>query len=122
MVISFYNHSCFKIQSGDFVLAFDPPSKESGYKTPKFQADIIFISHNSKNHNGKDVLSLKDENEMSIIDTPGEYEIKDVIIKAVQTKSVSYEKDNLLVNSNSFSFSNLYASIWINLCLVVCVL
>jgi len=99
MIINFYNHSCFKIQSGDFTLAFDPPSKESGYKTPKFQADVIFISHNNKNHNGKDALALKEESDRFIVHSPGEYEIKDIIIKGVQTKSVSEDEKNFLINS-----------------------
>lgn len=85
MVINFYNHSCFKVQSGDFIIAFDPPSKESGYKTPRFQTDLILISHNHKNHNGRDVLNLKEENERFIFDTPGEYEIKDILIRGVQS-------------------------------------
>lgn len=85
MTINFYNHSCFKVQSSDFILAFDPPSKESGLKTPRFQTDIILISHNHKDHNGADVLVLKEENPHFIINTPGEYEIKGAIINGLHS-------------------------------------
>ena len=85
MTINFYNYSCFKVQSGDFIIAFDPPSKESGLKTPRFQTDVILISHNHKAHNGADVLSLKEENPHFIINTPGEYEIKGAIIKGIES-------------------------------------
>lgn len=97
MIISFYNHSCFKAQAGDFVVAFDPPSKESAYKTPRFQTDIVLISHNNKNHNGKDVLSLKEESEFFTLDTPGEYEIKGVMIRGVQSEI--NEKDEHGINT-----------------------
>jgi len=86
MVISFYNNSCFKVQSGDFIATFDPPSKTSKYKTPRFQTDLIFISHNNENHNGRDALTLKEEDEKYIIDSPGEYEIKDVLIRGVESR------------------------------------
>lgn len=86
MVINFYNHSCFKAQSGDIIIAFDPPSKESKFKAPRFQADIILISHNNLNHNGRDVLNLKEENEKYVLDLPGEYEIKDILIKGIQSR------------------------------------
>lgn len=87
MVITFYNNSCFKVQSGDFIATFDPPSKTSKYKTPRFQTDLIFISHNNENHNGRDVLILKEEDEKYIIDMPGEYEIKDVLIRGIESRA-----------------------------------
>lgn len=66
-------------------MAFDPPSKESGLKTPRFQTDVILISHNHKAHNGADVLTLKEENPHFIINTPGEYEIKGAVINGLHS-------------------------------------
>lgn len=93
MVINFYNHSCFKVQSGDFIAVFDPPSKQSSYKTPRFQTDLILISHNNINHNGRDALSLEEESDRFILDLPGEYEIKDVLLRGVQSEA-GKAKDN----------------------------
>lgn len=93
MVINFYNHSCFKAQSGDIIIVFDPPSKDSKFKAPRFQTDIILISHNNLNHNGRDALNLKQESERYVLDLPGEYEIKDILIKGIQSQ---IENENLV--------------------------
>ena len=42
MVITYYGAGCFKVQSGETVLAFNPPSKESEFKSPRFASDIVF--------------------------------------------------------------------------------
>jgi len=80
MIITYYGISCFKIQSGDIVLAFDPFSKKSGLKTLRFRADVVFTSHDHENHN--DIDKNKDT---FLINGPGEYEIKGMSIKGVQT-------------------------------------
>ncbi len=92
MIITYYGASCFKAQSGETVLAFDPPSKEFpakdfGLKLPRFQADIALISHSQHNdHSGYGTLSGKGENKCPfVIDGPGEYEIKSVQITGVKS-------------------------------------
>src|SRR3989344_2893496 len=40
MVITYYGALCFKVQSGETVLAFNPPSSKSEYKSPRFASDI----------------------------------------------------------------------------------
>ncbi|MBU1091856.1 MBL fold metallo-hydrolase [Patescibacteria group bacterium] len=82
MVITYYGVSCFKIQSGDTVLALNPPSKGVGIKAPRFQADIVFISRNHEEHSDADAGGLKGA---FLIDGPGEYEIKGVTIRGIQT-------------------------------------
>ncbi len=91
MVISYYGLSCFKAQSGEVVFVFDPPSKESGFKPPRFQANAVLISHNHKNHNGRENPSR------IIIDGPGEYEIDGVYICGIESfhDSVLGEKHGL---------------------------
>ena len=74
------------MQSGETVLAFDPPSKESSVKSPRFQTDIVLISHNHNGHNGYQTLSgKKDGVEPFVIDGPGEYEIGDVHVMGVKS-------------------------------------
>ncbi|MCF7835681.1 MAG: MBL fold metallo-hydrolase [Candidatus Marinimicrobia bacterium] len=87
MVITYYGISCFKVQSGDTVLAFDPPSKKSGVKAPRFQADVVLVSHNHDNHNGVDNMTSKDKGEKDffLIDGPGEYEAKGMFVQGIQT-------------------------------------
>lgn len=83
MVITYYGALCFKVQSGDTVLAFNPPSKESSYKSPRFQAGAVLISTNGKDYNGADNLSGKSEEAPFIIDGKGEYEILGIYIKGI---------------------------------------
>jgi len=81
MIITYYGASCFKVQSGETVLAFDPPSKDSKIKTPRFSANVTLISHNHTDHNGYDVLA----GDPLIIEGPGEYEVSGVFVTGVKT-------------------------------------
>lgn len=83
MTITYYGASCFKIQSGDLILAFDPPSKESAAKPPRFQADIVFSSHNHPRHSGIENLNPKVGQELFSVSNPGEYEIKKIYIQGI---------------------------------------
>lgn len=81
MVITWYGQSCFKIQSGDLVIALDPFSKEIGLTPPRFRADILLISHSHYDHSNRDSLA----GEPMLISGPGEYEAKGVYIRGIQT-------------------------------------
>lgn len=86
MIISYYGISCFKIQSGDTVLAIDPFDKSSGLTPPRFQTDIVLSSHDHSNHNNVGSLAPKQENaEVFTITTPGEYEIRGIQIRGVSS-------------------------------------
>lgn len=92
MIITYYGVSCFKLQSGDSVLAFDPPSKEFpvkdyGLKLPRFQADMVLISHNQhKDHSGYETLSGKgDRKTPFVIDGLGEYELSGIQIEGANS-------------------------------------
>ena len=89
MTIQWYGHSCFKIStkpegrgSGEEVIIFtDPFSKEVGLRPPQGKADIITISHDHFDHNNKEAL----RGEPVVLDIPGEYSIKGVSIKGVNS-------------------------------------
>ena len=88
MVINWYGQSCFKIQTsgsnlteGQVTIVTDPFAKETGLVPPRFQADIVTISHQHYDHNN--IESLKGES--FIVETPGEYEIKGIAIKGVKS-------------------------------------
>jgi len=84
MVITYYGAACFRVQSGETVIAFAPPSKESKFKAPRFQTDIALINCEHPDYNGRDVLSAKDEKKpVFVIDGPGEYEISGIYIKGI---------------------------------------
>ncbi len=89
MTIQWYGHSCFKIStkpegrgSGEEVIIFtDPFSKEVGLRPPQGKADIVTISHDHFDHNNKEAL----RGEPVVLDIPGEYSIKGVSIKGVNS-------------------------------------
>lgn len=86
MVITYYGLSCFKIQSGETVLAIDPFSKESGLTPPRFGADAVLISHGHENHNNIDALTSKEkEGGVFKIAGPGEYEFKGIIVRGIES-------------------------------------
>ena len=85
MVISYYGISCFKIQSGDTVLAIDPFDKSSGLMPPRFQTDIVLSSHSHANHNNIDSLSPKQDTDIFAVTTPGEYEIHGIQIRGISS-------------------------------------
>ena len=80
MIISYHGAECFKISQGDLTLALNPISKDSSLKPSRFGADITLITTNLPDFNGRDQTS-RGEKESFIVDSPGEYETKDVFIK-----------------------------------------
>src|SRR3989344_3119288 len=84
MVITYYGAACFKVQSGETVLAFNPPSKESEYKSPRFASDIVLVSSNHKDYNGWENLPGKTEGlKPFVAEGQGEYEVSGIYIKGI---------------------------------------
>src|SRR3989344_4361534 len=81
MVIQWYGHSCFKITSGELVLAIDPYAKEIGLTTPRFRSDLVLVTHNHSDHSNTDALA----GEPFIISGPGEYEVRGISIQGIDT-------------------------------------
>ena len=80
MVITWYGQYCFKIQSGDTTIVTDPFSKETGLTPPRFKADILTLS----NH-GRALQKESIPDGHSIIEGPGEYEVKGVLLYGSET-------------------------------------
>ncbi len=81
MNISWYGQSCFKIQSKDLVLVTDPFDKAIGLRPPFGAANIVTISHDHKDHNNSEVL----KEDPFIVDSAGEFEIKKIFIKGIDS-------------------------------------
>jgi len=81
MNITWYGQSCFKIQSKDIILITDPFDKKIGLKPPCGAADIVTVSHDHCDHNNSKVI----KGDPFIIDGAGEYEIKKIVIKGVDS-------------------------------------
>ncbi len=78
MTITWYGHSCFKItnQGGHLTIITDPFDKKIGLTPPRGSADIVTVSHDHFDHNNVKAIS----GEVFVINSPGEYEIKDIRI------------------------------------------
>lgn len=81
MVINWYGQACFKIQSGLTTIAIDPFEKKLGLTPPKFEAQIVLVTHEHFDHNNvKDI-----KGEPFVIDSPGEYEYGGVKVRGVSS-------------------------------------
>ena len=86
MIITHFGGEFIKVQFGDVVLAFNPPSRDSKLKTTRFGADIALISVSHPDFNGVDTVTHGDHKPF-VISGPGEYEIKDIVVRGFATES-----------------------------------
>ena len=82
MIISYLGHSSFKIKTNTATIIFDPYESNIGLHFPKQEADIVTISHNHSGHNNK--AGIKNES-CFFIENPGEYEVKEIMIRGFRT-------------------------------------
>lgn len=85
MYITYFGHSCFKLQDKTgpdaVTLVTDPFDKAVGLKVPHSEADILTISHDHHDHNNKEAV----RGNPFIIDMAGEYDVKGVSIEGVES-------------------------------------
>lgn len=85
MHIYWYGQSCFKIQDKDKTVLVNPYSpREAGMRGPNFKADLSLLTNSEDFKQAK-----KDLKNSFIIHEPGEYEVEDIFVYAVQ----HHEKD-----------------------------
>lgn len=85
MIITWQGHSCFKLQdkqgSDGITLVTDPYGKETGLKMSSFEADIVTVSHDHKDHNNVDAL----RGNPFVVSCAGEYDFKNVLIEGIDS-------------------------------------
>lgn len=86
MIITYLGGEFIKVQFGDITLAFNPPSKDSRIKAARFGADIALITLNHPDFSGVEAVT-HGERKPFVISGPGEYEIKDVVVRGFPTES-----------------------------------
>ncbi|MGB9763240.1 MAG: MBL fold metallo-hydrolase [Minisyncoccia bacterium] len=80
MIIQWFGHSYFKIETKNSVIAIDPYHEEiTQIKPPRFKADILLISHNHLGHNNKNAIL----GEPFILENPGEIEKNGIFIYGI---------------------------------------
>jgi L-ascorbate metabolism protein UlaG (beta-lactamase superfamily) len=93
MEITWYGLSCFRLtERGMATVVTDPyDHKVVGFSPLKLRGDIVTISHAAPGHSFESAVKPKQR----VIDGPGEYEIGEVFITAVQTNGSKRAKDEL---------------------------
>jgi hypothetical protein len=86
MIVSYHGLESFKVSQGDLVLALNPVSKESKLKSVNYGADITLVSINHQDMNGVGQTARGEKNPF-VINGPGEYEVKGVVIKGLISES-----------------------------------
>lgn len=85
MFITYFGHSCFKIQdkttAEGITLITDPFGKSVGLKMPNCEADIVTVSHDHSDHSNVDTI----RNKPFKIDSAGEYDVKGVVVHGVDS-------------------------------------
>jgi L-ascorbate metabolism protein UlaG (beta-lactamase superfamily) len=93
MIITYLGKQFFKIQQGNLVVALNPIGKNSNLagKVSRFGSDIALSTTNYSDYNGLDMVS-HGETIPVIINGPGDYEVKDIFIKGIQTETTLGKK------------------------------
>ncbi|MBI2057877.1 MAG: MBL fold metallo-hydrolase [Candidatus Yanofskybacteria bacterium] len=81
MTLSWFGHSCFRLEGKDISLLIDPFSKEIGLKPPRIKDQIVLVTHDHYDHANIEGA----ESETMIIKNPGEYEVKGVYINGISS-------------------------------------
>ncbi len=117
MNISWYGHSCFKldfeIDNKEVSVVIDPYDESIGYKLPALSADIVLVTHQHKDHDNVKAVSFKDKKSAMVINSPGEYEVKKVFVQGVESFHDNKEGEergkNIIyrIQSKGISFAHL---------------
>ncbi|MBU0598159.1 MBL fold metallo-hydrolase [Patescibacteria group bacterium] len=79
MYITWLGQACFKIQGKEATIITDPFEPKIGLNMPHLKADVVTVSHDHYDHNNVKAIS----GQPFVIDTPGEYEIKNILIQGI---------------------------------------
>ena len=84
MIATYHGGVFLKLQTGDVTIAINPISKDSGKKVTRFGSDICLVSTNLNLTNGIDQVENAGKVPF-VISGPGEYEVKGINIKGVES-------------------------------------
>jgi L-ascorbate metabolism protein UlaG (beta-lactamase superfamily) len=106
MIISWLGNACLRFQTGDTVVAANPPAKGSTIKVNPFGADIALISSFASEYGGAETVSYGGK-EPFVIDGPGEYEVCEIDVTGYQTSG----PEGLIQTAYVFTFDSLRVAV-----------
>ncbi|HLG25418.1 MAG TPA: MBL fold metallo-hydrolase [Candidatus Gracilibacteria bacterium] len=80
MEIVWHGYSCLTVKSKGATTVIDPYTDGKGIKLPSLKGDIVIVSGNYEGHDNIKAVS----GEPTVVDWPGEYEMKGVAVMAQQ--------------------------------------
>ena len=98
MIITYLGLQAFKIQpksTDDGIIIINPFDQKIGIKMPKIDSDILFLSN--KNSPNNDISRVG--NDTFLIDSAGEYDIKNISIKGIDAYD-TYDNKNIIYKFN----------------------
>jgi L-ascorbate metabolism protein UlaG (beta-lactamase superfamily) len=84
MEITWLGHSCFRLRGREGVVVTDPFDKSVGYSLGRVTADVVTVSHDDAAHGNTAGVSGT-ERDPRVLDGPGEYEVKGIVIVGLRT-------------------------------------
>jgi len=84
MQISWSGYGCFRLTEGAATVIFDPTYEPADFKLRKTNTDLLLLSHEQTK---EDLACVGDET--FVIDSPGEYEIKNIFVTGLGTGMTS---------------------------------
>ncbi len=83
--IQYLGHSCFRLRGREGIIICDPYDRSVGLDLGRPTAHIVTISHEHPAHNHREAVKpVRDD--VFVIDGPGEYEVRGVLITGVRTR------------------------------------
>ena len=93
MEITWYGLSCFRLtERKHATVVADPYNGKLGLPALKLKADVVTVSHDAQGHNYVTAVSGAQHK----LDGPGEYEIGNVFITGIITKSAAHANHNVI--------------------------
>ena len=93
MELTWYGLSCFRLTERKHAsVVTDPYNGKTGLPSLKLKADVVTISHDAPGHNYAAAVSGTQHN----LNGPGEYEIGNVFITGIVTKSAAHANSNVI--------------------------
>lgn len=109
MIATYHGGVFLKLQTGDVTIAINPISKDCGKKLTRFGSDICLVSTNLSLTNGIDQVENAGKVPF-VISGPGEYEVRGITFKGVESKFTWHEgkeKKEKINTSYIFTFDNI---------------
>lgn len=83
--IQYFGHACFRLRGREGIVVCDPYDRSVGPDLGRPTAHIVTVSHNHPGHNNTAAVRPVRDQEVFVVDGPGEYEVKGILITGVRT-------------------------------------